>query len=243
MNPSGRSVDTFLYDLTATPLWNNTVPSIYDNMGEYDVALNMFGMESTEKVAFINYVEGIYVGYKFYETAATEGLIDYDKTVQYPFGHGLSYTSFQQEITSFSNDGTNINMTVRVSNTGSVAGKDVVEGFYAAGAFETPYADTAKGKVKDWVEAYKKMFGTDANTQSVIGYNAVMTFAHYAKLAGKDLTGQKMLDALESGDPYLDIFSSPPSKFSKTNHLANTITQVQQVKNGRWVVIKEGLSF
>ena len=122
-------------------------------------------------------------------------------------------------------------------------GKETVEGMYAAGAFETPYADTAKGKVKDWVEAYKKMFGTDANTQSVIGYNAVMTFAHYAKLAGKDLTGQKMLDALESGDPYLDIFNSPPSKFSKTNHLANTITQVQQVKNGRWVVIKEGLAF
>ncbi len=136
VNPSGRSVDTFLYDLTATPLWNNTVPSIYDNMGEYDVALNMFGMESTEKVAFINYVEGIYVGYKFYETAATEGLIDYDKTVQYPFGHGLSYTSFQQEITSFSNDGTNINMTVRVSNTGSVAGKDVVEVY-----FNPPYTN------------------------------------------------------------------------------------------------------
>ena len=122
-------------------------------------------------------------------------------------------------------------------------GKETVEGMYAAGAFETPYADTAKGKVKDWVEAYKKMFGTDANTQSVIGYNAVMTFAHYAKLAGKDLTGQKMLDALESGDPYLDIFNSPPSKFSKTNHLANTITQVQQVKNGRWVLVKEGLMF
>ena len=122
-------------------------------------------------------------------------------------------------------------------------GKDVVEGLYAAGAFETPYADTAKGKVKDWVEAYKKMFGTDANTQSVIGYNAVMTFAYFAQLAGKDLTGEKMLVALESGKEFLDIFNSPPSKFSKTNHLANTITQVQQIKNGRWVVIKEGLGF
>jgi branched-chain amino acid transport system substrate-binding protein len=122
-------------------------------------------------------------------------------------------------------------------------GKDTVEGMFAAGAFETPYADTAKGKVKDWVEAYKKMFGTDANTQSVIGYNAVMTFAHYVKLAGKDLTGQKLLDALESGDPFLDIFNSPPTKFSKTNHLANTITQLQQIKGGRWVVIKEGLGF
>lgn len=122
-------------------------------------------------------------------------------------------------------------------------GKDVVENMYAAGAFETPYADTAKGKVKEWVEAYKKAYGTDANTQSVIGYNAVMTFAHFAKLAGKDLTGQKILDAMESGDAFIDIFNSPPSKFSKTNHLANTITQVQQVKNGRWVVIKEGLGF
>jgi branched-chain amino acid transport system substrate-binding protein len=122
-------------------------------------------------------------------------------------------------------------------------GKDTVEGMFAAGAFETPYADTAKGKVKDWVEAYKKMFGTDANTQSVSGYNAIMTFAHYVKLAGKDLTGQKLLDALESGDPFLDIFNSPPTKFSKTNHLANTITQLQQIKGGRWVVIKEGLAF
>ena len=122
-------------------------------------------------------------------------------------------------------------------------GKDVVEGMYAAGAFETPYADTAKGKVKDWVEAYKKMFGTDANTQSVIGYNAVMTFAYFAQAAGKDLTGEKMLDAMEGGSEFLDIFNSPPSKFSKTNHLANTITQVQQIKNGRWVVVKEGLGF
>jgi ABC-type branched-subunit amino acid transport system substrate-binding protein len=122
-------------------------------------------------------------------------------------------------------------------------GKDAVEGMYAAGAFETPYGDTAKGKVKEWTEAYKKMFGTDANTQSVIGYNAIMTFAHFVKLAGKDLTGQKILDALESGDPYMDIFNSPPSKFSKTNHLANTITQLQQIKDGRWVVIKEGLGF
>jgi branched-chain amino acid transport system substrate-binding protein len=63
------------------------------------------------------------------------------------------------------------------------------------------------------------------------------------KLAGKDLTGKKILDAFESGDPFSDIFNSPPDKFSKTNHLANTITQVQQVRNGRWVVVKDGLAF
>ncbi|MBH5387629.1 ABC transporter substrate-binding protein [Bradyrhizobium diversitatis] len=122
-------------------------------------------------------------------------------------------------------------------------GKEVVEGLYSASNFEIPYEDTAKGKVKDWLVHYKKMFGTDANTQAIIGYNAVMTFAHYANKAGKDLTGQKMLDALESGDKFQDIFNSPPTVFSKTNHLATTITQVQQVKNGRWVLIKDNLMF
>ncbi|TFV74520.1 leucine-binding protein (LBP) [Bradyrhizobium frederickii] len=122
-------------------------------------------------------------------------------------------------------------------------GKEVVEGLYAASNFEIPYEDTAKGKVKDWLVNYKKMYGTDANTQAIIGYNAVMTFAHYANKAGKDLTGQKMLDALESGDKFQDIFNSPPTVFSKTNHLATTITQVQQVKGGRWVLVKDNLMF
>jgi branched-chain amino acid transport system substrate-binding protein len=122
-------------------------------------------------------------------------------------------------------------------------GKEAVEGMYAAAAFEIPYEDTAKGKVKDWLANYKKMFGTDANTQAIIGYNAITTFAFYAEKAGKDLTGQKMLDSLESGAPFQDIFASPPSIFSKTNHLASTVTQVQQIKNGRWVLVKESLSF
>jgi ABC-type branched-subunit amino acid transport system substrate-binding protein len=122
-------------------------------------------------------------------------------------------------------------------------GKDAVESLYAASGFEIPYEDTAKGKVKDWLVNYKKMFNTDANTQAIIGYNAVETFAFYVDKAGKDLTGQKLLDSLESGDKFLDIFSSPPTKFSKTDHLANTITQVQQVKGGRWVLVKDNLMF
>jgi ABC-type branched-subunit amino acid transport system substrate-binding protein len=122
-------------------------------------------------------------------------------------------------------------------------GKEAVEGLFAAAAFEIPYEDTAKGKVKDWLVNYKKMFGTDANTQAIIGYNAIETFAFYAEKVGKDLTGQKMLASLESSVPFQDIFSSPPSIFSKTNHLASTVTQVQQIKNGRWVLVKESLSF
>jgi branched-chain amino acid transport system substrate-binding protein len=122
-------------------------------------------------------------------------------------------------------------------------GKDVVEGLYSAGAFEIPYEDTAKGKVKDWLDSYRKAYNAAANTQAIIGYNAVMTLAHYLKLAGKDLSGDKLLAALESGDVYQDLFGSPPTKFSKSDHLATTITSVQQVKNGRWVVVKDGLSY
>ncbi|MBR0779440.1 ABC transporter substrate-binding protein [Bradyrhizobium diazoefficiens] len=122
-------------------------------------------------------------------------------------------------------------------------GKEAVEGLYAASGFEIPYEDSAKGKVKDWLTNYKKMFNSEANTQAIIGYNAIMTFAFYADKAGKDLTGQKMLDSLESGAKFLDIFNSPPTKFSKTDHLANTITQVQQVKGGRWVLVKDNLMF
>ena len=122
-------------------------------------------------------------------------------------------------------------------------GKDLVEGLYAAAGFVIPYRDTSTGAVKEWCEAYFKKFNTEPNSQAVIGYNTVMTFAHYAQLAGKELTGQKFLDALESGSVYQDIFASPPTKFSKTNHLATTITQVQEVKNGRWVLVKGDLLF
>jgi beta-glucosidase len=75
---------------------------------------------------FVNYTEGIYVGYRFWEMAADEGLVDYDASVQYPFGYGLSYTTFTQEMSPIQyTDGT-VSFTVTVTNTGSAAGKDVV---------------------------------------------------------------------------------------------------------------------
>ena len=121
-------------------------------------------------------------------------------------------------------------------------GKDAVEGFYAVGGMEIPYRDTSKGKAKEWAELYFKTYNMEPNTQSALGYNEVMTFAHYARLAGKDLTGQKFLAAMESGDVFQDIFNSPPVKFSKTNHLSATVYLLQQVQNGRWVVLKRDLT-
>ena len=132
VNPSGKTSDTFVADLTATPTWNNFGNFKYDNMDEYAYVSNNFftGAEETAIPSFVNYVDGIYVGYRFYETAAAEGLINYDEAVVYPFGYGLSYTNFTQEMGAISeNDGT-ITFDVTVTNTGDAAGKDVVEVYY-----------------------------------------------------------------------------------------------------------------
>ena len=126
VNPSGRTIDTFVYDLTQTPTANNFGNFNYTNMDEFKAS--SFGADTIP--AFVNYVEGIYVGYKFYETAAAEGLIDYDKTVVYPFGRGLSYTTFTQTLNSVTETDGTINVDVTVTNTGSVSGKEVVEVYY-----------------------------------------------------------------------------------------------------------------
>ncbi len=129
VNPSGKAADTFVYDLTKTPYYNNIGNFAYTNTDEFaTVAVNLLsGTDETFAPHFVNYVENIYVGYRFYETAAAEGLINYDEYVQYPFGHGVSYTTFDQAMSELNTSGDTINFTVTVTNTGSVAGKDVVQ--------------------------------------------------------------------------------------------------------------------
>lgn len=148
VNPSGRMIDTYVYDLTATPTWNNFGSFGYDNTQEF-LAGGSFNKNATP--SFVNYVENIYVGYKFYETAAAEGLIDYDATVQYPFGYGLSYTSFTQEMGPISVSGGAITFDVTVTNTGSVAGKDVVEVY-----FNPPYTNGGIEKASANLVAFDK---------------------------------------------------------------------------------------
>jgi len=130
VNPSGRTVDTYVYDLTQTPYYNNFGDFTYNNTTDLQADLTEKDPAYQGVVAFVNYVEGIYVGYRFYETAAEEGLIDYDKHVQFPFGHGLSYTTFTQEMANFKDNGDTVTFDVNVTNTGDVAGKEVVEVYY-----------------------------------------------------------------------------------------------------------------
>ena len=130
VNPSGKTPDTFIYDMTTAPWWNNAEKTEYTNLADMAVEGMNAGTAQVYAPAFTNYVEGIYVGYKYYETAAQEGVIDYDKTVQYPFGYGLSYTEFEQKMGELEEKDGQISVDVEVTNTGDVAGKDVVEVYY-----------------------------------------------------------------------------------------------------------------
>lgn len=130
VNPSGRTVDTYVYDLTQTPYYNNFGGFTYNNVSDLQADLTEKDPAYQGVVSFVNYSEGIYVGYRFYETAAEEGLIDYDKQVLYPFGYGLSYTEFTQEMENFTDQGDTVSFDVKVTNNGDAAGKDVVEVYY-----------------------------------------------------------------------------------------------------------------
>lgn len=109
-NPSGRLNDTIAYSL-------NDYPS-NENFGDHSYA-------DDSKSKYVEYQEGIYVGYRYFETMAKD-------KIQFPFGYGLSYTTFSQEITSSSATADKITVSVNVTNTGSVAGKDVVQVYYSA---------------------------------------------------------------------------------------------------------------
>lgn len=130
VNPSGKTVDTYIYDLTQSPVYNNVGHFGYTNVDDLKAEILAADDAYQGVMAFVNYSEGIYLGYKFFETAAEEGVFNYDDMVQYSFGHGLSYTTFTQEMQNFSDNGDSISFDVNVTNTGDTAGKDVVEVYY-----------------------------------------------------------------------------------------------------------------
>ena len=144
VNPSGKLADTWAYDIsTAAAYATAGLDNAYDSTS---------GTRYTDLgTAYTEYLENIYNGYLWYETAEAEGFWNsefaksrwnvnkYSDVVQYPFGFGLSYTTFAWEIKDINfDDGATIGkddtlkVTVRVTNTGDVAGKDVVQLYYSA---------------------------------------------------------------------------------------------------------------
>lgn len=150
VNPSGRTVDTYSMDFKKDPTWNNfgdnRVTESSKSLGGDQYSLN----GKSQLYYFVDYEEGVYVGYKYYETrGAIDGETWYQQNVVYPFGYGLSYTKFSWEVVEKPIENTSIakgqkyTIKVKVTNIGSVAGKDVVQLYaqapYIAGEIEKPH--------------------------------------------------------------------------------------------------------
>lgn len=117
VNPSGHLTDTYAYDVTTAPAAENFGDYKYDNI---------------KGRALINYEEGIYVGYRYYETRYLDDEPGYAAAVQFPFGHGLSYTDFDWKPGTAAVTGDEVSVPVEVTNTRDAAGKDVVQVYFSA---------------------------------------------------------------------------------------------------------------
>ena len=193
VNPSGHLVDIFPYDVKSNPTYYTCTAGTYNNYDEF-IDDAVFDNMVDEGVTW--YAEGIYEGYRYYETAAAEGIIDYDTTVQFPFGYGLSYTNFDWKVGSSTLGGTHedIKVEVTVTNTGTVAGKDVVQ-LYA----EPPYTPGGIEKSARVLVAFAKtkLLDPGASDTVTLSFNA-------DELASYDYTGERCYVA-DAGDYMLHL--------------------------------------
>ncbi|MFT8874282.1 glycoside hydrolase family 3 N-terminal domain-containing protein [Bifidobacterium aquikefiri] len=215
INPSGKTSDTFLKNLKTANTQNNSGSFSYDNVDEFAQKVTGFtGKTSDVTPTFVNYSEGIYVGYKFYETAAAEGLIDYNQQVLYPFGYGLSYTSFKQEMGSISVKNGKVSFMVKVTNTGDTAGKDVVEVYY-----DPPYVNGGIEKASTNLITFEKTKKLDPGASE-----SVSVEFNESDMASYDSKDAKAY-VLERGDYGISIQSDSHSVIAKkTLSLPDTIT-------------------
>lgn len=197
INPSGRTVDTFVYDLTAAPTFHNMGDMQYSNLDAYRAEIKEADPAFEGAIGFVNYIEGIYVGYKYYETAYDEGVIDYDAMVQYPFGYGLSYTTFEQQLGAITDNGNSVSFDVTVTNVGAVAGKDVVQVY-----FNPPYTNGGIEKASANLVQFEKTQLLEPGEKQVINFTINKEdFASYDE--GIKVTGGGYI--LEAGDYKISI--------------------------------------
>lgn len=161
VNPSGSLADTYCYDNYSSPAMANFVPTVYEGYVKGEIPDNA--------KSYMIYQEGIYVGYKYYETryedavmgTGNAGSYDYHADVAFPFGYGLSYTTFEYSDFGLAGQtGESYTFTVTVTNTGSVAGKETVQ-IYA----QTPYTD------------YDRQYGVEKAAVQLVGFGKTQELA------------------------------------------------------------------
>lgn len=190
VNPSGRLVDTYLYDINQNPAMQNFGNATYTGT----------------EIPYVNYVEGIYLGYKYFETRYEDvvmgtpnaGAFDYDATVYRPFGFGLSYTTFDwsgYQLTE-NEDGT-VTATVTVTNTGSVAGKDVVQVY-----FQAPYTDYDKTNLVEKAAVNLVNFAKTALLEPGASETVSISFDARETMKSYDANGERTY-IMDEGDYYI----------------------------------------
>ncbi len=136
VNPSGKLADTYYYDHSDNPVMANFGEYHYSNFSAYEnIAPGSTKAQDERYLSYMVYQEGIYVGYRYTETryedvvmgTANAGTFNYGEVVSHPFGSGLSYTEFEYSDYSVEKDGDSYNVSVTVTNTGDVAGKEAVQ--------------------------------------------------------------------------------------------------------------------
>ena len=202
VNPSGRMSDTFLKNNFAAPA--NAYWLVNDGFSSRFANVEEFGLNAAQRNYGV-YVEGIYVGYRYFETRYADyvtqqdnvGAFDYDAVVAYPFGYGLSYTTFAYSDYSVSTnaDGDFV-AKVTVKNTGDVAGKEVVQIY-----LQQPYTE------------YDRIFGVEKSAVALVGFGKTGILAPGASETLEILVEKEMLRAydasgaktyiLDAGDYYL----------------------------------------
>ncbi|RSU13780.1 hypothetical protein CBF27_02450 [Vagococcus acidifermentans] len=162
VNPSGRLADTYAYEVSSAPATENFGSYAYANHDKH----------------FVNYQEGIYVGYRFYETYYENDEEGYRKAVQFPYGHGLSYTDFDWRIVDEQFDKERITVSVEVTNTGELAGKDVLQLYFSApyynGGIEKSAIELAAyAKTKELAPKESQIVELSFATNEMASYDAV----------------------------------------------------------------------
>lgn len=190
ISPSGRLVDTYLYNNLDNPAMQNFGNAVY---------------EGTE-IPYVNYVEGIYLGYKYFETryedvvmgTANAGAYDYDSVVYRPFGYGLSYTDYDWSDYSLTDNGDGtLTAAVTVTNTGSAAGKDVVELYYQA-----PYTEYDQENLVEKASVNLAGFAKTGTLEPGASETVSITFDAAETMKSYDANGERTY-ILDEGDYYV----------------------------------------
>ncbi len=222
--PSGRLVDTYCNDNTTNPAMVNFFGQVWKNAEELGathgadgswnggspgktIMQGTYGGALDGNMCFNAYQEGIYVGYRYYETRYADMVTgkttgyDYSSDVAYPFGYGLSYTTFEYDKPTFKDNGKNIDVTVNVKNTGSVAGKEVVEVYFQSEYTDFDKANSIEKSAIELCGFAKSKLIKPGDSEDVTISVKKETFKTYFTGANSD-QGQYIMDA---GQYYLAV--------------------------------------